>query len=187
VNFRCLSCFLLSVSLWLSSVQAMELGQIEGIDRRSGELVRWKPRAGLPSLVIFVSSRCPCSLSHHPALLELFEEFGRSQDFSFVAVHSNRDEQEDSDAAYFASTTWPFEVIADPRAVIAESFRALKTPHAFVFSPTGELLYSGGVSNRAKFERNSRFFLKEVLEEIRQTGRSRLTRTQALGCLIPRR
>ena len=73
-----------------------------------------------PTLVVFLSARCPCSASHEPALAELHKEFGG--EVRFVGVHSNADETPDESVTHFRSAALPFPVIQDSGAKLANAF-----------------------------------------------------------------
>ncbi len=47
---------------------------------------------------------------------------------------------------HFSETHFPFPVLQDKKSKWADQFGALKTPHAFVFNKSGELIYKGGVT-----------------------------------------
>lgn len=133
---------------------------------------------------LFLSAKCPCSDSHIKEVRKLFDEFGK--DFAFVAIHSNSDEGPDLAKAYFAAAGFSFPVLADRDQKLANELRALKTPHAFVFGPKGELLYQGGVSNSAKFDNADRFFLRDALADLRGGKAVRTPVGRTLGCVISR-
>ena len=135
------------------------------------------------SVVVFLSAKCPCSNSHLPILKKLYSEF---KDFSFVTVHSNRDEDIAMSKEYFTKAGLPFPVSQEDKAAMANSLKAYKTPHAFVFSPQGKILYKGGVTGSAVAQNDSQEYLREALEDIRLNREVRTPEGRTLGCVISR-
>lgn len=174
VSFRCQISFAASESLPL---------EVSGPSALTNQPSVVKLAAQRALVAVFVSAKCPCSNSHIGELSQLAKDF---PDFSFVAIHSNADEPAEMSMAYFKKVNLPFPVIEDPQQKWADAFRALKTPHAFVVSASGELLYAGGVSNSNQFAEADRKLLREALEDIQLGKDVRTPKGRALGCMISR-
>ena len=147
-------------------------------------MVQLDPKAeAKPTVVVFLSAKCPCSESHEPTLAQLSKEFPA---FRFVGVHSNMDEDVPMARRHFAKAALPFPIIQDNHARIASELGAFKTPHAFIFSPTGEILYTGGVDNSHFAERASKHYLKEALLAVAAGREPAEKENRTLGCIIKR-
>ncbi len=156
---------------------------LEGADLFSGTPAKIAfAEAKKGTVIVFVSAKCPCSTSHHKHLKQLSLEFS---DFQFVGVHSNSDEPLDF-AREHLKDQLGFRILQDDKAVIADEFKAFKTPHVFVVNQQGKILYRGGVSNSAVFDRSDKFFLKEALEDARAELPLRRSEGRTLGCIITR-
>jgi hypothetical protein len=140
-----------------------------------------KDKKGL--VVIFLSAKCPCSNSHNIELRDLAQSY---KEFNFVAVHSNVDEGKELSKPYFEKAAFPFPVIEDEKAQIADKLQALKTPHAYIFSSSGDVLYQGGVSNSKDCAKADRKFLREALEDLHAGKSVRTPEGRTLGCAISR-
>ncbi len=135
-------------------------------------------------VVVFLSSKCPCSNSHISELKNLKEAF---PNFSFVGIHSNMDETDEDSQKYFKGLKLNFPVIQDKNADYANKFAAFKTPHAFLLDNKGEILYQGGVSNSHEFKNSDKLFLREALEDISKGNKIRNAEGRTLGCFIVRK
>lgn len=135
------------------------------------------------TVVVFLSASCPCSNSHVAGLKELAEKY---KEFKFVGVHSNIDENLAVSKMYFSAMAIPFPVIQDDKAVIADAFKALKTPHAYILSPHGEILFQGGVTNSANGKDAQIHYLADALEDLRHDRKIKNTNARTLGCVIMR-
>lgn len=153
----------------------------ENILNNAEVLAGQKKSKGL--VVVFLSSKCPCSDSHIEELKELSKDFA---DFEFVGVHSNADEDIESSKNYFESKKLPFLIIQDNDTKIADSFKAFKTPHAYVLKSTGEVLYQGGVTNSAQFSTSNKKFLRLALQDISSEREVQISEGRTLGCVIAR-
>ena len=135
------------------------------------------------SVVVFMSAKCPCSDSHTVLVKDLSEQF---KDFNFVVVHSNTDEAIDSSKDYFANAHFSFPVIQDEDGKLADQFRALKTPHAFLMDKDGKILYKGGVTSSKKGPEADTHYLKEALTDVNEGKNVRVAEGRTLGCIIKR-
>jgi len=138
-------------------------------------------RKGL--VIIFMSTKCPCSNSHIDLIKKLSEQH---KDFRFLVVHSNPDETKAEALAYFKTFAPPIEVIRDEKTKIADALRAYKTPHAFVLNAKGDLVYRGGVTNSAHASSADRQYLAEVLQDLSEGKTARISEGRTLGCVIAR-
>lgn len=135
-------------------------------------------------VIIFLSAKCPCSNSHIKELKELAEKY---KDFNFFAVHSNMDESKELTISYFKQQELPFTIIQDLKASLADEFRALKTPHAYVINNNGELLFQGGVTNSSNASIAKKHFLADALSDISLGKKPRQSEARTLGCAIARK
>jgi peroxiredoxin len=159
---------------------------MEGLDLIGGNKIQVQyKQAKLGTVVLFLSARCPCSASHQSVLEDLSRKFS-SQGFNFIGVHSNSDETFDLTRNYFKGSGLGFTVLQDDGAVIANELKAYKTPHVFVISPQGEILFQGGVDNSHVAKVASKHYLKEALEGIAAGKMPDQKEVRVLGCEIKR-
>lgn len=136
-----------------------------------------------PTVVVFLSAKCPCSHSHMVELKALRSE---NPSFDFVAVHSNSDETLEESKSYFNSLNLNIPVIQDDTAAIANQFSALKTPHAYLLNSAGKIVYQGGVSNSNNFQTSTKHFLRDAISDLKSGQKVRTPRGRTLGCMIKR-
>ncbi len=134
-------------------------------------------------VVVFLSAVCPCSNSHLSELKSLKNDF---PDFAFVGIHSVASEPKELTRSYFQKAELPFPVLRDNAYKIADQYKALKTPHAFVIKPDGEIVYRGGVSSSSDFARADRKFLREALDDLEHQRPVKTKEGRTLGCAITR-
>ncbi len=138
-----------------------------------------------PTVVVFVSALCPCSAAHEDALRGLAKEF-QPTGVRFVGIHSNQNESLEKTREHFQEAKLGFPILHDAGAAIADQLGALKTPHAFILSPDGKVLYQGGVDDSHEASTAKKFHLRDALLALQQGKPVPVARTRALGCMISR-
>lgn len=162
---------------------ALPKNSLNGTDLSSGKVVSVNSENKKGLVVVFLSAKCPCSNSHVVEITNLAKEF---QDFNFVAVHSNKDEPIEQSKEYFVNAKLPFTVLQDQETKIADEFKALKTPHAYVILADGKVAYQGGVSDSNNFAESKKKYLREALTDIHDNKPVRTAEGRTLGCSISR-
>jgi len=169
--------------------------QIEGLDLVANKSQKIDLKFDLNSqslkytVILFLSSRCPCSNSHINEIKELYSLYGSPSNIAmanFVAIHSNQNETQQEAEKYFQKNNIKFPVISDVDAKIADIFKAFKTPHVFVLNNHAEIIYRGGVSSSQHFSENVKKYLRDVLFDLSKGEKPRWTETRSLGCVILR-
>ena len=166
-----------------SSANALPL-PLEGLELRSGKVQKVSP--GTKGLVaVFLSAKCPCSQSHEAGLVALAKEF-ESKGFQFLGLHANADESLELGRLKFQDVAFPFPVLRDEGAKLAETLGANRTPHAFVLNPQGEVLFQGGVDDNKDAQKATRPYLRNALEAILAGKTPDPAIARSLGCVIAR-
>lgn len=169
----------------LASAAVNPPSSLKGVDLSAGgkkEIALQK--SDKPTVVVFMSSKCPCSKSHEAELKAMAKEFPTIQ---FVGVQSNSDETEEKGSEHFKAAALGFPVIFDPKSKIADAFNAEKTPHVYVVAAGGkEILYQGGVTDAHRANQAKIFYLKDALSAITAGKKPAVAEAKALGCYIKR-
>jgi hypothetical protein len=172
---------LLSI-LFFPSAAPLSWASVSGPDVVSEKKVELKT-GSKGSVLVFLSAECPCSNSHIEILKKLAADFPH---FSFLAVHSNQNESLKETKAYFQKAALPFPIIQDAGAKIADEYKALKTPHAFLLAPDGSILYKGGVTSSANGPSADSQYLRDALAEVEAGKPVSRPVGRTLGCIISR-
>lgn len=167
------------ISLCFASVQS---GPIQGWDLRTQKSIEI-PATSTARAVVFLSAKCPCSNSHVEHLNELQKKYPQVQ---FVGIHSNSDENKDDSVTYFSNRGFSYPVLHDANGQWADELKALKTPHAYLISPQGEILFHGGVTSSNDAKRAKEFFLRDALQAFASNKEISKKEARALGCAITR-
>jgi len=177
--------FFISVaSIFVTKAFPCTTKPLSGKDLRNGSIISIDPKQNPKgTVVLFLSAKCPCSRSHETDLEKLSKDF---PEMKFVAVNSNADENEELAGFHFREAGLSFPIIRDHGTRIADEFRALKTPHAFVVGPKGECWFNGGVDDTKDAAKATQHYLKAALTDLREGREPKEKNVRTLGCTIKR-
>lgn len=155
---------------------------ISGQDLLTGKEIKFF--SGEKALVlVFVSSVCPCSHSHFEEINSISKLYS---DFEFLGIFSNYDEDLALAKKYFLERSPLFPILDDQAQSIANKFKAFKTPHVFIVDKNKNIIYSGAVTDKSKFNEKNKNYLRDALEDVRANRPIRTARSRPLGCEILR-
>lgn len=178
---------LLGIFIALTNFSHAALPQkLSGLDLSRGEAIQFnlEDSPSKPTVVVFLSAKCPCSISHEPVLADLYQEFN-PQGVRFIGIHSNADEDLNISQSHFREAALPFPVLQDQQAKAADAFGALKTPHVYILQ-NNEVVYQGGVDDSQVAHTAKKPYLKDALEALVQGKKPKNARVRTLGCRIKR-
>jgi peroxiredoxin len=156
---------------------------LTGKELQSGSLMQFDGKNHKALVLIFLSTRCPNSQAH---IGEIKKLASANSEFLFLGIHSNADESETEAKEFFKSQALPFKIIQDDQAELADHYKALKTPHAYVISQQGSILYQGGITDSANPSTAKSFFLQDALNDIKTNKPIKTSEGRTLGCVIAR-
>ena len=119
------------------TLKTVDRGEARTLDR----LAKQGPTRGV--VMVFVSSKCPYVAQARQPLADLFRSYGGK--VAFVGVNANQNESAD-DVKADAATNFPFPMLRDEGAKVAELYGAERTPEAFLIDAGGVIRYHGGVA-----------------------------------------
>src|SRR5262245_11524930 len=136
--------------------------------------------------VLFLGTECPINNAYLPELARLHEAYAE-KGVVFVAINSNVHDTPTRVLAHAKKHKLPFPVLKDTGNVVADDFRARRTPEAFVLSPKGQVLYQGRIDDQigVGFRRKAakRRDLVSALDEVLAGKAVSVATTEAPGCL----
>jgi peroxiredoxin len=174
---------ILLVALTLLSSINLSARKFEGVDLR--DKTSFVKDIGKNNYIVayFLSATCPCSQGHFDLLNNLQKEHSK---FDFIGFHSNKTVSKEKGHKYFKKFKIDFPILLDKSLSYANEFGALKTPHIFVISPSGKVVYQGGATNSRNPKKATKFYLKEALDSIKNKTEIKISKSKALGCFIQR-
>jgi peroxiredoxin len=149
------------------SLKAVDNGAVRAL----ADLSKEKNSQGV--VLVFLSCRCPYVAQARQPLADLKKEFGDKM--TFVGVNANQNESVD-DIKADAALNFPFPMLRDEGAKVADAYAAERTPEVFVIDPRGIVRYHGGVGD-----------LGAALREFTAGKAISKAEARAFGCTIKRK
>ena len=137
------------------------------------------------TVLLFLSSRCPCSGGYDTRNKALAEAYG-ARGVRFVAVNSSADETNAEIAAHAKAHGFSFPVLRDEGHKIADTLNAQVTPEAFVMDAQGTLRYHGRIDDSRDEKTILSHDLRNALDFLIAGQSPKVKSTTPFGCSISR-
>ena len=155
-----------------------ELPDLDGVRHR---LTDYRGRI---VIVNFWSCECPHAERTDRAIMAMVVQW--MEDVILLSIASNQIESMDALAEAARTRRLPL-VLVDRKAIVADLFEALTTPHVFVMDREGFLRYRGAVDDVTfRIRKPTRFYLDEAVEALLAGHLPAVADTPAYGCTIVR-
>lgn len=166
-----------------ASVPNVPLPVAEGESSRRETL--YGDRKQVATLVVFLSSRCPCSQAYNDRVLALTRELSPSV-VRIVGVYANADESTEECREHFRRNGFRFRMVRDEHRTLADRFGARVTPEAFLLDSHGQLRYHGRIDDSRNPEQVTTHELRDALTAVISGMEPPRRDTPAFGCAITR-
>lgn len=135
-------------------------------------------------VLVFTCNHCPVAKAYEDKLVELGNTY-QAKGVQFLAINTNPADMVPADSfpnmiKRAAEKKFPFPYLYDERQEVAAAYGATNTPHVFVVSPKGVLLYEGSVDNRHKEPE----YLSDALDAVLEGREIEKNSTAQFGCTI---
>jgi peroxiredoxin/mono/diheme cytochrome c family protein len=140
-------------------------------------------------VVVFLGTECPLNNLYLPTLARLSQEYA-PKGVAFLGVNSNSQDKPAEVAAHVRKNALPFPVLKDADGGVAATFKAERTPEAFVLDPSFTVRYHGriddqfGITYRAA--QPTRRDLACALDDLLAGRTVAVPETEVAGCFINR-
>jgi mono/diheme cytochrome c family protein/peroxiredoxin len=136
-----------------------------------------------PVVLVVLSTECPMAQRYTQRLIRLYEEF-HPRGVEFVAIYPNDNESHEGLIEHQQKAQFPFPIVRDTRAYLAQRLGATMTPQAFVVDQAGILRYRGGIDDNRYEDRVKQHFLNDALTSLVKGEPVAVTEGKSLGCTI---
>ncbi len=140
------------------------------------------------TVYVFLSENCPICQSYTLTLKQLDTKY-KSKHIRIIGVFPNYYSTQETIDEFKKKYAIPFDLVIDKKGELTKHFKASITPEVFVESPAKKLLYSGRIDDSfyALGKRRQVITsteLADAIEEIVSGKPIKITKTQAVGCII---
>ncbi len=156
---------------------------LSGSDGRKHDVFA-EVRSATLSVFVFYSEACPCVRAHEPRLREIQADFA-ARGVAVLLVDSELSADEQRDRREASLRGYPFPLLTDPGARLANAVHAEYATHAVVVDASGRIRYSGGIdSDKNRLHPDAKPYLREALEALLAGREPRTTDPEPLGCAL---
>lgn len=136
------------------------------------------------TVLVFFSAHCHCLTAHEPRLRALYDE-DHARGVQFLAVDSEVRGSPERDLEERAQRNYPFPILFDPGAHLANAVGAKYASYAVVIDERGRIHYRGGIdSDKTHMHDDAAPYLKDALEALLEHREPPVPETHALGCAL---
>ena len=137
------------------------------------------------TVILFVSTRCPYSNAYVGRMKALAAKYA-PLGVAFVGIDSDQNEPVAEVASYTKTKGFPFPVLEDKGAKVADAYAAHVTPETYVLNSGGTLVYHGRIDNDMDPAEVHTHDLANAIAETLAGKRVAKAQTKAFGCSIKR-
>ncbi len=138
------------------------------------------------TVLIFVSSLCPCTDAHRQMVESLLNQ-NKTKGIKFYLVFSNKGESTDFIEYFYRSIKWDIPYILDTAGTFLNKYKASHTPQAFVLNSKKEVVYKGPIDDSNLNQgRVDKPYLKNALQDVLADRAVQTPEVTGTGCWIVR-
>lgn len=139
------------------------------------------------TVLVFFSRDCHCLSLHEGRLRAMYAEY-RPRGVEFLMVDSEVGATPEGDAREAAKRAYPFPMVIDRGARLAEALDAQYATYTVVADRDGRVLFRGGIdSDRSHLHADTNPYLRDALDNLLAGKPPRRAEAKTLGCSLETR
>jgi hypothetical protein len=136
------------------------------------------------TVLVFFSPDCHCLSAHEPRLRALFDAY-HLRGVAFFMVDSEVGGSLGRDTAEASRRGYPFPILGDHGARLADALGAEYASYAVVLDSRGHVRYRGGIdTDRSHLHDGATPYLQDALEDLLAAREPRFPEGKTLGCSL---
>jgi hypothetical protein len=141
--------------------------------------------AGAPfTVLVFFSTHCHCFDEHEGRLKALYGQYG-PRGVQIVLIDSETNASPERDRAEAQRRGYPFPILDDPGARLANQLGAEYATYSVVVDREGRVLYRGGIdTDKTHLRDDTTPYLKDALDDLLAGHAPRVAEGKTLGCSL---
>jgi hypothetical protein len=178
----------LAAMLLVATVAALAAG-LCGACAAPGPRLSALPLDELPSrapvtVLVFFAPHCHCLMAHDARLVALYERY-RTRGVQLFMVDSEASATTERDQAEAKARGYPFPILLDRGARIANQLGADYATYTVVLDAAGNVRYRGGIdSDEMTLHDDATPYVQDAIEALLAGRAPRVTYAKALGCSL---
>jgi hypothetical protein len=142
------------------------------------------PVHGAVTVLVFFSPGCHCLAAHDARLVELYARY-RPRGLELLMIDSETTGSAERDAREAERRGYPFRIVLDPGARLADALGAEYASYAVLLDAQGRVRYHGGIdSDATRLHDDARLYLRDAIDDVLAGRTPRVAEGEALGCAL---
>jgi hypothetical protein len=142
------------------------------------------PVHGAVTVLVFFSPGCHCLAAHDARLVELYTRY-RPRGLELLMIDSETTGSAERDAREAERRGYPFRIVRDPGARLADALGAEYASYAVLLDARGRVRYHGGIdSDTTRLHDDARLYLRDAIDDVLDGRAPRVAEGEALGCAL---
>jgi DsbC/DsbD-like thiol-disulfide interchange protein len=130
---------------------------------------------------------CPFVQRHHaqrPTMVDLAHQYGRDE-VKWLAINSTHSMDTAANKRWHEQWELPYPLLVDQDGAVGRAYEAKTTPHMFVISPEGRIVYEGAIDDDAPGQKSEpRNYVDQALSQLLAGTPVSEARTKPYGCSV---
>jgi hypothetical protein len=136
------------------------------------------------TVLVFYSPHCHCLTLHDPRVVALYERY-HARGVQFFMVDSEVGAAQGADDAEARRRGYPFPMLLDPGARLADQVGAEYSSYSVVLDAEGRIRYRGGIdSDKTHLQADAEPWLADALDDVLAGRATRLAQGKTFGCAL---
>jgi hypothetical protein len=136
------------------------------------------------TVLVFFSMHCNCLDEHEGRLKSLYERYG-PRGVQIVMIDSETGASLERDEAEAQRRGYPFPILEDPGARLADGLGAEYATYSVVVDAQGRVLYRGGIdTDKSHLSDDATAYLRDALDDVLAGRPPRVAEGKTLGCSL---
>lgn len=136
------------------------------------------------TVLVFFSPTCHCLSAHDERLVRLYRAY-HPRGVDVLLVDSEVGATPERDALEAHSRGYPFPIVVDRGAKLANALGAEFASYSVVLDSEGHVRYHGGIdSDRSHLHEDARLYLQKAIDDLLAGRSPRVEEGEALGCTL---
>ena len=133
----------------------------------------------------WTNEECPFVKRHYGDIDTMIKLANANADVVWLAIDSTSTHTPEADAAWVQKEAIPYPVLSDPNGTAGKLYGAKTTPHMFIISPEGKIVYQGSIDNNPRGNKSIIVnHVEKALAELKAGQPVSEPATKSYGCSI---
>ena len=133
----------------------------------------------------WTNEECPFVKRHYGDIDTMIKLANANADVVWLAIDSTSTHTPETDAAWVQKEAIPYPVLSDPNGTAGKLYGAKTTPHMFIISPEGKIVYQGSIDNNPRGNKSIIVnHVEKALAELKAGQPVSEPATKSYGCSI---